>query len=109
MLTGIVKLQLKRVQKRIAENHGITLDFGDEVVELIVSRCNEVASGGRVIDAILTNTMLPELSIALLERQMAGEMIDHITIGVDTSGFTYSLKATEKSAAVGHSGAPDKV
>lgn len=99
MLSGIVKLQLGRVQKRIAENHGIALSFGPEVVDLIVSRCNEVASGGRVIDAILTNTMLPELSIALLERQMAGETVDTITIGVESAGFTYALSAAEKSAA----------
>ena len=33
--------------------------YDDEVVKLIVSRCTEVESGGRMIDAILTNTVLP--------------------------------------------------
>jgi hypothetical protein len=61
------------------------------VVDLIVSRCNEVASGGRMIDAILTNTMLPELSIALLERQMAGQTIGRIEVGVADSSFTYEF------------------
>ena len=73
MLKGIVRLQMDRVKRRIADNHAIVFDYGEDVVDLVVSRCNEVASGGRMIDAILTNTMLPELSIALLERQMAGE------------------------------------
>ncbi|MFS9669009.1 hypothetical protein Q6291_29830, partial [Klebsiella pneumoniae] len=63
MLQGIVRLQLNRISKRIAENHGIVFDYDPAVVDLIVSRCTEVASGGRMIDAILTNTMLPELSI----------------------------------------------
>ena len=97
MLTGIVKLQLGRIQKRILENHGITFSFGDEVVELIVSRCNEVASGGRVIDAILTNTMLPELSIALLERQMAGEVVSGITVTVKDSAFAYEFTTVEEA------------
>ncbi|HSY51868.1 MAG TPA: ATP-dependent Clp protease ATP-binding subunit [Thermoanaerobaculia bacterium] len=66
MLKGIVRLQMDRVKRRIADNHAILFDYGDDVVDLVVSRCNEVASGGRMIDAILTNTMLPELSIALL-------------------------------------------
>ena len=54
-----------------------------------MSRCNEVASGGRVIDAILTNTMLPELSIALLERQMAGEEVTTIDVTVVDGAFAY--------------------
>jgi type VI secretion system protein VasG len=61
------------------------------VVDLIVSRCTELASGGRVIDAILTNTMLPELSIALLDRQMAGEEVATIRVAVKDSGFDYAF------------------
>ena len=93
MLQGIVTLQIDRVKKRIQENHGITFVYTPEVVDLIVSRCTEVASGGRVIDAILTNTMLPELSIALLEKQMAGEEVQAIEVGVGegASGFTYAF------------------
>jgi type VI secretion system protein VasG len=91
MLSGIVKLQLDRIVKRIRDNHKIKLDYGQEVIDLIVSRCNEVASGGRVIDAILTNTMLPEMSIALLERQMSGEEVKGITVGVGGDGFTYTF------------------
>jgi type VI secretion system protein VasG len=91
MLKGIVKLQLNRVVKRIADNHGIAFTYGEDVVDLIVSRCNEVASGGRLIDAILTNTMLPELSIALLEKQMGGEEVAKIAVGVGDDGFRYEF------------------
>lgn len=98
MLDGIVKLQLNRIVKRIQENHGIRFSYDQAVVDLIVSRCNEVASGGRMIDAILTNTMLPELSIALLERQMSGEEIESIHVGVGGDGFAYSF-GTAASAA----------
>ena len=67
MLKGIVRIQLNRIVRRIADSHGIAFTYGEDVIDLIVSRCNEVASGGRMIDAILTNTMLPELSIELAE------------------------------------------
>jgi type VI secretion system protein VasG len=97
MLQGIVRLQLDRVKKRVAENHGIVFSYDQAVVDLIVSRCTEVASGGRMIDAILTNTMLPELSIALLERQMAGEEVARITVGVANSTFTYAFEGNEAS------------
>ena len=91
MLQGIVKLQIDRVKKRIRENHDIDFSYGQDVIDLIVSRCNEVASGGRVIDAILTNTMLPELSIALLERQMEGQEVHAIHVGVKDSAFDYAF------------------
>ena len=92
MLGGIVRIQLDRIRRRIAENHGIELDYAPEVVDLIVSRCNEVASGGRMIDAILTNTMLPQMSIALLERQMTGGEVQRIDVGVGEAGFTYNFQ-----------------
>jgi type VI secretion system protein VasG len=91
VLQGIVRLQLERIRKRVAENHGIPFSYDDAVLELIVSRCNEVASGGRMIDAILTNTMLPELSIGLLERQMAGAPPRSIRVSVADNAFSYAF------------------
>lgn len=89
MLKGIVKLQLDRIVGRVAQNHNIAFSYSEAVVELIVSRCNEVASGGRLIDAILTNTMLPELSIELLNRQMAGIEVATISVETKDDGFVY--------------------
>ena len=74
---------------RAKVNRGMVFSFTDAVVDLIVSRCNEVASGGRVIDAILTNTMLPEMSVELLNRQMGGEAVQSISVDAGPSGFTY--------------------
>jgi type VI secretion system protein VasG len=91
MLQLIVRLQLNRIVKRIAENHEIEFSYGDEVVELIVSRCTELDSGGRMIDAILTNSMLPEVSIELLNKQMGGGEVNKIEVGVKDGEFDYSF------------------
>ncbi len=91
MMKGIVKIQLNRIVKRVAESHDIVFTYADEVVDLIVSRCNEVASGGRLIDAILTNTMLPEVSIELLNKQMSGEEVKEINVTVEGDGFGYKF------------------
>ncbi|WP_034161127.1 type VI secretion system ATPase TssH [Sphingomonas sp. ERG5] len=91
MLAGIVRLQLGRIEKRIADNHGIALEIGADVVDHIVARCTEIASGGRMIDAILTNTMLPEMSVALLERKMRGEEVTRIRLSVEGDGFSYDF------------------
>ena len=54
MLLSIIKLQLNRVVKRVAENQDIALTYSDAVVNLIASRCTEIESGGRMVDAIVT-------------------------------------------------------
>ena len=59
VLGNIVELQLERITKRVREHHKIPFSYDEEAVKLIVSRCTEVESGGRTIDAILTNTVLP--------------------------------------------------
>src|SRR6185295_3571179 len=45
MLSGIVRLQLGRIAKRIEENHDVELVYGDDVVSHIVSMCNDPDSG----------------------------------------------------------------
>ena len=61
------------------------------MVKLVASRCTEVESGGRMIDAILTNTILPRVSELLLERMLEGQPVRRIEIGVSGSDFTYQL------------------
>jgi type VI secretion system protein VasG len=91
MLGKIVKLQLNRIKKRVEARYKIPFEYGEDVVKLVVSRCTESESGGRMIDAILTNTMLPDLSREFLTRMMEGRMIDRVSVGVLGTGFTYDV------------------
>jgi type VI secretion system protein VasG len=100
MLAGIVRLQLGRIVRRVGDNHGIAVTYEEAVVDHIVARCTEIASGGRMIDAILTNTMLPEMSVALLERQVDGEEVAAIEVRVEGDGFAYDFTPRHPKAAV---------
>lgn len=91
VLTKVVHLQLGRIEARIMENHGIPLTLGDEVVKLIISRCTEVESGARMVDAILTNTLLPEISRHILIEKLEGRPIEKIAIGVENDEFSYNF------------------
>ncbi|QDH33034.1 type VI secretion system ATPase TssH [Porphyrobacter sp. YT40] len=91
MLGGIVRIQLDRIKKRIQGNHKIAFTYGDDVVEHIVARCTDGDSGGRMIDNILTNTMLPEMSVQLLEKQMDGAAVGSITVSAGDNGFVYDF------------------
>ncbi|MER2582119.1 MAG: type VI secretion system ATPase TssH, partial [Candidatus Competibacter sp.] len=82
MIGDIVRLQLGRIEKRIKENHKVPFGYDDEVVKLIVSRCTELESGGRMVDAILTNTMLPAISQEFLTRMVEGKLIARVHVSV---------------------------
>ncbi len=91
MLGAIVRLQLGRIKKRVEARYKIPFEVGDDVVKLVVSRCTESESGGRMIDAILTNTMLPDISREFLSRLMAGHPINGVTVGVADGNFSYTF------------------
>jgi type VI secretion system protein VasG len=92
MMGAIVRLQLGRIKKRVMDNHKIPLEYGDEVVDLVVSRCTEAESGGRIIDAILTNTVLPHISVEYLQRLKDGSGLNRIRLGVQDADFTYAFE-----------------
>jgi type VI secretion system protein VasG len=91
MLGKIVKLQLDRIKKRVEARYKIPFEYGDDVVKLVVSRCTESESGGRMIDAILTNTMLPDVSRAFLTRMMEGGSIGGVTVSAGDGKFSYEF------------------
>ncbi len=91
MLGKIVKLQLNRIKKRVEARYKIPFEYGDDVVKLVVSRCTESESGGRMIDAILTNTMLPDISREFLNRMMEGTPIERVRVAAEGGSFNYEF------------------
>ena len=92
MLRSIIRLQLSRIQKRIGENQQIAFSYDEAVVELIASRCTELESGGRMVDAILTQTLLPEISRELLTRLMEGAPARKVEVVLKDGAFAYNYE-----------------
>ncbi|MGU3286064.1 type VI secretion system ATPase TssH [Methylobacterium mesophilicum] len=90
MLSGIVRLQLDRIGKRVRENHGAVFNYDDAVVAHIVAQCNDPDSGGRMIDNIITNTLLPEMSREFLGRTIAQQPVEGMHVGMSDKRFTYT-------------------
>ena len=61
-------------------------------MDLVKARCTEIESGGRMIDSILTNTLLPELSRGVLSRSLDGEKMTKVIVGASAEGFTYAFE-----------------
>jgi type VI secretion system protein VasG len=89
MLSGIVRLQLGRIAARIHAAHQAAFDYDDTVVDHIVAQCNDPDSGGRIIDNIITNTLLPALSREFLKRSLAKEQIAHARVTMRDGDYGY--------------------
>ena len=89
MLKAITRLQLDRIKKRVEATHKVAFEYDDEVIDLIVSRCTETESGGRMIDAILTNTLLPDMSREFLTRMLDGKPLAGVRISQRANELHY--------------------
>ncbi len=91
MLAGIVRLQLGRIGKRIEENHRAKFTADTSAIDHIVSLCHDPDSGGRVIDNIITNTILPALSREILKRSLARAPIHEAKVSSADGAFVYEV------------------
>ncbi len=87
----IARLQLGRIERRVRQNHEIPFTFDDNVIDLIVTRCVELESGGRMIDNLLTNSLLPQMSEQFLRRLTTGQRPTrvHVTANDGTLACEY--------------------
>jgi type VI secretion system protein VasG len=95
MLKAITRLQLNRIKKRVENTHKVAFDYDDAVVDLIVSRCTETESGGRMIDTILTNSLLPDMSREFLTRMLEGKALAGVRISSRDNELHYDFNDAE--------------
>ena len=92
VLKQIIGLKLGKIVKRVRENYKANLEYSPAVVDTILGRCQEVASGARNVDHIVNGTLLPELSGEFLARMAEGASIASAKIDVNgDGGFEYTI------------------
>jgi type VI secretion system protein VasG len=90
-LNRIIGLKVDKIIRRVRDVHSVELEVPQAVLDLIRRRCTEVESGGRMIDAILTNTLLPEISQRLLRSQSNQSACRTIRISVVDEQMQFDL------------------
>jgi type VI secretion system protein VasG len=91
-LFKICKINMSRIEKRVREYYDAEFSYHDDVMLHIVARSQEVDTGARNIENILTRTMLPELASECLSRMANDETISKLHVGVTEEGdFTYQI------------------
>ncbi len=93
MLKSIIKLQLGRIAKRVRESHRVPFSYDDAVLTTIMARCTEREFGGRMVDAILTQTILPRMSEEFLKRMIDNRPVTRVHVGIgEDKEFAYSFE-----------------
>lgn len=91
-LNHIIDLKLSKIVKRVKENYQATFVFTQALRDEIISRCNNVASGARMIDAIISNDLLPEISSEFLEKTMNGRKVISVEADSVDGKFVYKFE-----------------
>ena len=72
------------------DNHAAVFNYDQAVVDHIVSLCNDPDSGGRMVDNIINNTLLPAMSREFLKRSLAGEELKEARVTIEGTDFAYA-------------------
>lgn len=91
-LMKICVINMNRIKKRVKAHYNAEFTYDDDVLLHIVARSQEVDTGARNIENILTRTMLPAMASECLSKMGNNETITKIHVGVDEEGgFTYNI------------------
>ena len=91
VLRDIIQLKLGKIVRRVRANHGADVVYGDDVVDLVLTRCTESESGARNVDAILTRTLLPAISTEILDRMAQATPFSRVAVSVTDGEFAYEI------------------
>ncbi len=92
VLRDIVRLQLGRIQARLRENYGVPFEYDDDLVRTIAGQCNQAEKGARMVDAILTHTLLPDISKEFLARMLEGRKVVRVRVGARDGKFATTIE-----------------
>lgn len=92
-LLKISAINMNRIKKRVREHYNADFTYDDDVLIHIVARSQEVDTGARNIENILTKTLLPALAAECLSKMALSESIQSIHVGInEQEQFTYVFK-----------------
>lgn len=98
MLACIIALQLDRIAARLHGQHGVHFHYTQAAIAQVAQRCTEIESGGRMVHAILTQHVLPQISRELLTRTGTATPLASVTLDADEAGFACRFDGIEAMA-----------
>lgn len=98
LLIRIIQHKLGKITARLEQQYQTRVEYSDDLIELLLSRCTEVDSGARNVDNILNSSVLPALATKILVALADQKLPKLIVIGVQEDEITYQLDPLSKVA-----------
>jgi len=93
ILRKLISMRLDKIVARAKRVYDVETEYDSDVVDLILSRCHERESGGRVVDSILTNTVLPKISETFLTAKLDGTRLAQLKMMVEKGEILYEFQS----------------
>lgn len=91
-LMKICEINLRAIEKRVRSHYNATFSYDESLLLHIVARSQEVDTGARNIENILSRSLLPALASECLAKMADGTAISAIHVGCTEEGeFTYQV------------------
>lgn len=92
VMNKIVGLKLGKVAKRLRLGYGAELTWGPELGAHIMEQAKRADAGARIIDNIITHSILPRLSALMLQSVLEHKSYTRVTIGVKEGDITITAE-----------------
>ncbi len=96
-LRDIADMKLRAALRRAADAHRMQVELADEVIGAVADRCHEVESGARNVDHILRRTLLPRMSMAILDAMAEERALAALHVTLDDEGEIVCRVSEEQS------------
>lgn len=93
VMHNIISLKLQRIEQRFKQNHQANFSYSTKLIKHILQRCNEVDTGVRNVDHVLSRSLLPDISTKFLTALVNGKGMKKIHVDVNEVGrFEYQVE-----------------
>jgi type VI secretion system protein VasG len=91
VLEEIIAIQFAKIAARVKEYYGTDFAYSSDVASKIINECKASKIGARAIEQIISGTILPDLSVKLLESRAVNKIPLKLFLSVKDSKFLINL------------------
>ncbi|MBP3500260.1 MAG: type VI secretion system ATPase TssH [Akkermansia sp.] len=92
VMNRIIKLKLGKVARRLMTGYGTELCWDDALNSFVMAQAKRADAGARIIDNIITNSILPRLSAIMLQATLEHKSYSRATLNVVDGEINISVE-----------------
>lgn len=97
-LEGIVRLKLNKLVKQLKDNQDIAFSYTNTIVKAVQGRCTETEVGARAVDHIINDSLLPQISMELLQQMGDGVQPEAVHVDLVDGEFIFAYNEAATAA-----------